>query len=213
MADENKEPLTDQETGDEIKPTQEYTPGEVDRMPEAETGLEEAVNAGIDKSEELAEESPVVQKFDEAVTAVQDAADTLEPEASEISDFRRPMVEAAATAGAAQAVSHGAGHDDHGGTLSDTTTVFGNKITVQGGIYTVIFGFLAAATLIEILIGNLPRAEILIPVLLAIATVKAALVVMYYMHLKTDIRLFTYILIGPTVLAVLAMLYLMAVPR
>lgn len=132
-----------------------------------------------------------------------------------ISDIRRPMVEAAAAGesdsgqSAAPVEAH---HDDgHAAFLSDTTTVFGREVTVQGGIYTVIFGFLAVATIIEVAVGSLGGA-ILIPILLAIATVKAALVVMYYMHLKTDLRLFTYILIAPLIIAAFALLYLLAVP-
>ena len=105
-----------------------------------------------------------------------------------------------------------AAHDDaHAAMLSNTTTVFGREVTVQGGIYTVVFGFLALATLIEVVLGGF-RAQILIPVLLGIAVVKAGLVVAYYMHLRTDTRLFTYILLAPLGIALIAMLYLLAVP-
>ena len=38
--------------------------------------------------------------------------------------------------------------------LSDTTVVFGREVTVRGGIYTVVFGFLAVATLIEVILGG-----------------------------------------------------------
>lgn len=130
-----------------------------------------------------------------------------------ISDIRRPMVEAAA----AEASHDSVMADDHsdGGHaefLSDTTTVFGRTVTVKGGIYTVVFGFLAAATVLEVAVGSLSLGEILIPILLGIAVIKAALVVMYYMHLKTDSRLFTYILLLPTIIAGAALLYLLAVP-
>ena len=159
MADEEKNQLTDQETGDKVHPTPEYSEGEAERLPEPETGLEEAVQKGVEASEEAAD-SPVVEAFDSAVTAVQDAVDTLEPERDEgVSDLRRPMMESTTAA-----TSHGsaAAHDDHAEFLSDTTTVFGRTITVEGGIYTVVFGFLAAATLLEIAVGSLPRSDILI---------------------------------------------------
>src|SRR5690606_7496048 len=127
--------------------TQEYTKGEAERLPEPETGLEEAVIEGVEKSEEL-EDSPVVEAFDEALTSVQEAAEELEPERDPevITDFRRPMMEAAA----ADAV-HAVPHDEHAALLSDTTEVFGNVVTVPGGIYTVVFGFLAVATVVEVL--------------------------------------------------------------
>lgn len=132
-----------------------------------------------------------------------------------ISDIRRPMVEGAVAAEAGSvAVPAEAPHGDggHEGSLSDTTVVFGRTITVEGGIYTVIFGFLALATVLELIIGSLPHTALVVPLLLALAVIKAALVVMFYMHLRTDIRLFAYILIVPTALALAAMLYLLSVP-
>jgi len=134
---------------------------------------------------------------------------------SGITDFRRPMIEAART-GAAQAAVHPAASPAHGDMhvdfLSDTTTIMGRTISVQGGIYTVVFGVLAVATLAEVLIGSLPFGVLLIPLLLGIATVKAGLVVAYYMHLRVDPRIFMYILIIPLVLVTLATLYLLSVP-
>lgn len=102
--------------------------------------------------------------------------------------------------------------DSHDAFLSDTTVVLGREITVPGGIYTVVFGVLAVATLLEIFIGGLPEGVLLIPLLLAFAVIKATLVVMYYMHLKTDSRLFTWVLLVPLLIALAAMLYLLAAP-
>jgi caa(3)-type oxidase subunit IV len=216
MADEQKKPLTDKATGDEVKPTPEYTEGESERLPEPESGMEEAVDKALEASEKAAD-TPAVEAWDDTVKAVQEAVETLEPERDEgITDFRRPMLEGAAAA-TAQAHQMHAGavhdHDDlHAAFLSDTTTVMGRTVTVPGGIYTVVFGFLAVATIVEVLIGSLPSGILLIPLLLAIAVVKAGLVVAYYMHLRVDPRLFLYVLIVPLVLALLATLYLMAVP-
>ncbi len=137
----------------------------------------------------------------------QATTETSAPAAEAVSDLRRPMVEAAAAEAHDDDV-----HDAHADMLSDTTTVMGREITVPGGIYTVVFGFLAAATVIEILVGFLPGGWFLILLLLAIATIKAILVVAYYMHLRTDTRLFTYILLAPLGIAAIAALYLMAVP-
>ncbi|MBZ0303102.1 MAG: cytochrome C oxidase subunit IV family protein [Anaerolineae bacterium] len=133
----------------------------------------------------------------------------LEPENDPgITDFRRPMV-----TGMAQSSAHEVHQMDvHAAMLSDTTTVLGRTVTVPGGIYTVVFGFLAVATVLEVLLGSLPSGILLIPLLLAIATIKAGLVVAYYMHLRVDSRLFLYILLVPLVLATLATLYLLAVP-
>jgi cytochrome c oxidase subunit 4 len=132
------------------------------------------------------------------------------PTPEEMTDLRRPMVEAVA----AEATVHAAAahDDDHAALLSDTTTVLGREITVPGGIYTVVFGFLAAATVVEVLVGALPTGWFLILLLLVIATIKAILVVAYYMHLRTDSRLFTYVLLTPLGLAVIAALFLIAVP-
>ncbi|MCY4525626.1 MAG: hypothetical protein OXB89_03375, partial [Anaerolineaceae bacterium] len=57
--------------------------------------------------------------------------------------------------------------DAHDAFLSDTTIIFGREITVQGGIYTVVFILLAVATVLEIIIGGLPEGVLLIPLLLA----------------------------------------------
>ncbi|HLV36816.1 MAG TPA: cytochrome C oxidase subunit IV family protein, partial [Spirillospora sp.] len=201
-------------TGDEVRPTPEYTEGESERLPEPESDIEEAVDKALEASEKAAD-TPVVKAWDDTVKAVQAAVETLEPEHDEgITDFRRPMLEGAAAAQAHQ-MHAGAAHDHndlHAAFLSDTTTVLGRTVTVPGGIYTVVFGFLAVATLVEVLIGSLPSGILLIPLLLAIAVVKAGLVVAYYMHLRVDPRLFLYVLIVPLAMALLATLYLIAVP-
>jgi cytochrome c oxidase subunit 4 len=209
MPEERKKVLTDQETGDKVKPTPEYTPGESERIPPSDNLVEEAVTKALAASEEAAD-TPVVKAFDKAVTALQEAADSLEPEKDlGVTDFRRPMLEGTGTHLHAVAAHH---HDVHAAFLSDTTTVLNRTVTVPGGIYTVVFGFLAVATLLEVLIGSLPSGILLIPILLAIAVIKAGLVVAYYMHLRVDPRIFAYILLVPLGLAVLATLYLVAVP-
>lgn len=95
---------------------------------------------------------------------------------------------------------------------SDTVVVMGKTITVPGGIYTVVFGFLAIATLFEIVLAEMGLGGVGIFLLFAIAGVKSVLVVMYYMHLREDSFIFTIALIFPFLMALAAVLYLVAVP-
>ena len=44
--------------------------------------------------------------------------------------------------------------DDHAHAHSNTVAILGREITIEGGIYTVIFGALAILTLIEVLIAE-----------------------------------------------------------
>jgi cytochrome c oxidase subunit 4 len=76
--------------------------------------------------------------------------------------------------------------------------------------YLQVFGLLAVLTLIELQIPNLPapRTDIMF-VLIAIATAKASLVVMYYMHLRYEPRLLALIPIS-TVLLVLILAFFLA---
>lgn len=116
---------------------------------------------------------------------------------------------------------------------SDTVRVpLLGEVTVMGGIYTVVFGALAVLTLLEVTLAELFSSVIynidasggsdvllvqLIPglkvaVLLAIGIAKSALVIMYYMHLKEDNRLFAVVLLVPLLIVSLSVLYLLAVP-
>lgn len=184
MPDEEKKVLTDEETGEPINATPRYTEGEAERLPEPETGIEEAVVEAIDSSEKAAEESPVVRGFDKTVTAIQESFDSLDNDKSHahIEDF------------------------------SDTTIIMGRAVTVPGGIYTVVFVALGVATLVEIVLAEMPRGILTIPLMLGLALAKATLVVMYYMHLKEDSRIFTYTLLLSLGMAVLSLLFLLAVP-
>lgn len=184
---ENRPTLTEQGSGEPIKATPEYTPDESQKLPEPENVVDKALIKGYQAAEEAAEHSPVVHGFDAAVTAIQDAVDHI-PAAPE-------------TRAEAYAPHH-----------SDTTIILGRAITVPGGIYTVVFGALGVATLIEILLAELPRGFLTIPLMISLAAVKAILVVMYYMHLKSDSRIFTLVLLLPVAVAIIATLFLLAVP-
>lgn len=98
------------------------------------------------------------------------------------------------------------GHDDHG----DTTVVLGR--TLPFPLYTVVFFVLGLLTIIEVVLGNL-EGGLRIPLLLGLALVKAYLVVYYYMHLKTDSRLFALVLLVPIVVAVISMIFLLMSPQ
>jgi caa(3)-type oxidase subunit IV len=57
--------------------------------------------------------------------------------------------------------------------------------------YLGVFGILAALTAVEVGVTYLPLPRI--PVLVPLALIKAALVALFYMHLKSDRRLFSVI--------------------
>ncbi len=102
-------------------------------------------------------------------------------------------------------------HDTHH--HSDTVNLGFTTVTVPGGIYTVVFVILGILTAIEVLLAETTNAEAFaIALLLTLAISKAVLVVMYYMHLKDDSRLFSLSLIVPLVIAILSVLYLIGVP-
>lgn len=60
--------------------------------------------------------------------------------------------------------------------------------------YLKVFGWLTAFTIIELAISFIPDESIKVPALVFFATLKAILVVMFYMHLKYDRFLYTVIL-------------------
>lgn len=109
-------------------------------------------------------------------------------------------------------------HDDssaHGESASvhthgDTTMLFGRELPVP--IYTAVFGALALLTLLEVIIAEVITSDVKIPFLLGIAVAKALLVVLFYMHLREDSRLFALVLIFPLAIATLSGLFLLAVP-
>jgi cytochrome c oxidase subunit IV len=74
----------------------------------------------------------------------------------------------------------------------------------------VVFVILTLFTLFEVGVTflHLPKATI-VPILVAIALVKAALVAMYYMHLRYEKLIFTIIFVTPTLFALLLIAVLM----
>ena len=68
--------------------------------------------------------------------------------------------------------------------------------------YLIVFGILAGFTLIETLVSYVQQEVIRLPVLLGLSAVKAVLVLLYFMHLKMDSKVFSYLFIAGLVLAV-----------
>lgn len=104
-------------------------------------------------------------------------------------------------------------HNDHHYTDEVVLPFVGSIGSMPGGIYTFIFGVLAAITLIEVLITIvLPENNFVIALLALLSLSKAYLVVMFYMHLNNDNPLFRVVIILPLVIVLLSTLYLLGVP-
>jgi caa(3)-type oxidase subunit IV len=96
---------------------------------------------------------------------------------------------------------------------SDTFTVpFYGAMTLPGGVYTFIFGLLAALTVIEVLISFIDNVLIKSPVLLLIAFGKALLVIAFYMHLNRDKWLYRFVLGVPFAVTLVSVMYLLGLP-
>lgn len=97
--------------------------------------------------------------------------------------------------------------------IPDTTNVLG-RWTINMPIYDVVFISLAIFTAIEVVLAELFPEMWWLPVLLlmSIAVVKAVHVVLYYMHLIWDNRIFWITLMVPFFIALLGLVYLLAVP-
>ena len=115
-------------------------------------------------------------------------------------------------------------HDDHA--HSNTVVIRGREITVEGGIYTVVFGALAILTILEVLIAEVLNSAIegvadggaggltalKAFLLLGIGIIKSTLVILFYMHLKDDNRILAIVLLLPLLIAALSVLFVLAVP-
>jgi cytochrome c oxidase subunit 4 len=85
------------------------------------------------------------------------------------------------------------------GTESGAHAAHGNVRT-----YVLIGVILTVVTAAEVAIFYIPAlARVLVPLLLTLSAVKFTLVVLFYMHLKYDHKLFSRVFFGPLLLAVL----------
>jgi len=77
--------------------------------------------------------------------------------------------------------------------------------------YLRIFILLAGLTLVETVVSYLQQTAIKYPVLIALSLVKAVLVLLYFMHLKFDSRIFSYLFIAGCVLSIPLIIVMMIV--
>jgi caa(3)-type oxidase subunit IV len=92
----------------------------------------------------------------------------------------------------------------------DSTYFFGRIIPMP--MYTVIFGTLAVITLIEVVISELPEGFLGTLSLVVLSLAKAVLVILFYMHLRNDSRIFAVALILPLIIGLISAMFLLAVP-
>lgn len=118
---------------------------------------------------------------------------------------------------AEEVTTHEQTHDAHEAAQHDTahhhddvTVIFGREYPIP--VYTSVFLVLGVLTAIEVAMFELISSNAKIPFLLGIAVAKSLLVVLYYMHLKNDSRLFAFTLALPVGIALLSALFLFAVP-
>ena len=103
--------------------------------------------------------------------------------------------------------------------------LLGREITVEGGIYTVVFGALAVLTVIEVVsaevlkgaIHDIPSAAVTLQaikavLLLGIAIIKSSLVIWFYMHLREEKPLIAIVILLPLLVASLSIMFLLAIP-
>lgn len=68
--------------------------------------------------------------------------------------------------------------------------------------YLFVFIILAAFTLIETLVSYVQQEAIKFPTLVVLSVVKALLVLLYFMHLRFDSKVFRYLFIGGCIAAI-----------
>jgi cytochrome c oxidase subunit 4 len=93
--------------------------------------------------------------------------------------------------------------------MSHSTAAKSADHHIPARTYLIVFAWLAVMTALEVLIASLALPEgIKIALLVSIAIVKAALVVLYYMHLRYDSFWYWIILLVPVFFVVLLTRYL-----
>jgi cytochrome c oxidase subunit 4 len=80
----------------------------------------------------------------------------------------------------------------------------------HGPSYMTIFWYLAILTVVEIAVIFLPIAKMAIAVMLiSLATAKAAMVALYFMHLRLEVKTLGYIALTPVLIGTLLVLVLL----
>lgn len=105
------------------------------------------------------------------------------------------------------AESHDAGHPaDESTTAPQAENGHGQS---HAKTYILIGLILTIITAVEVAIFYIPQLEsVLVPILLTLSASKFVLVVLFYMHLRDDDRLFSRVFFGPLFLAVLVVVSL-----
>lgn len=103
-------------------------------------------------------------------------------------------------------------HDAHKETLLPYTDFLGRRFKMP--LYTVIFLTLGVITVVEVAIAEIFSRDffLTVPLLVVLSLAKAILVVLYYMHLKEDSRIFAAALLLPVFVGFVATFFLLAVP-
>jgi cytochrome c oxidase subunit 4 len=68
--------------------------------------------------------------------------------------------------------------------------------------YLAIFIVLAVFTVIEALVSYLPQPAIKVPILVVLSVIKALLVLLFFMHLKFDQKVFSWLFFGAVALSI-----------
>lgn len=76
------------------------------------------------------------------------------------------------------------------------------RTTEKRANYLGIFILLAVFTLVETLLSYLQQPAIKVPLLVGLSALKAVLVLLYFMHLRFDSRLFSYLFIAGLLLPI-----------
>lgn len=192
------------------KPTPVPTPFEPGNAPES---IRETQNESIREMRDVPVEAVPSEQLDEV------AQDVKENEPADVREARRAVEETlnkpiealedavneADLEDQALAVEHALPHR-----VADTTVIRG--VTIPLPLYTVIFLVLGAITIFEVLIASLPKGFLATLLLITCSGIKAVLVVLFYMHLREDSRLFAVALLLPLFIAAVSALFLLSVP-
>jgi cytochrome c oxidase subunit 4 len=113
---------------------------------------------------------------------------------------------------------HAAGHDSHDAAVTHAGGGHGQSHAhPTAKTYLGIAVVLTIVTVIEVAVFYVPALHpFLVPILLTLSALKFAIVAMWYMHLKFDPRLYSWVFVVPMVFAagiILALIVLLSRPR
>ncbi|HEU4993915.1 MAG TPA: cytochrome C oxidase subunit IV family protein [Gemmatimonadaceae bacterium] len=103
-------------------------------------------------------------------------------------------------------------HDAHGASHSDHKAMGEVHEHPSWGTYKWVALILTVITVIEVWVYYIPvfvASRLFVPTLLIMSAVKFAIVVMFYMHLKYDHKLFRALFTGPLAIAIVTLIILM----